>query len=269
MKKTICLLIFLLFFITSCNFPISQQINFNDQVATKAAFAMTATAIVDSLKSPAQTGVSDLTPTLSPTHTAIPDSLFNNLGEPNWRDNFSTPTNWFKSGSSAVYGNAMFKVQNGAFNFETSAMEGMIWYLSYKQIRDFYIEVEFETIRCAGDDQYGLVLRATNYEDGYAYYALFTCDGKFNVLKNTPTGLIALVPEWKMISEFTNFSGGKTLMGVSIRGNIIRLYANRVFLQEFVDSSLPDQGHFGFVINPRQTAAFHVKANNVAYWLLQ
>ena len=268
MKKYLLLIVMMQLLIVSCNFPASQTIEFNEQVATKAAFAMTATFISN------KQFESTITPNaISPTfematQTPAATISIDNLGEPDWEDDFSTPANWFKSGSSAIYGNSVFLIKNGAFIFETSALEGMIWHLNYQKTRDFYLEADFNLVNCAGNDQFGLVLRATNYSDGFAYYALFTCDGKFNLLTNTTLGLVASSSEWKKISDFVNYSGANIQMGVWLQDSTIRLFANQVLLQEYTDTSHPEQGHFGFAINPRQTPAFQVKADNIALWHL-
>lgn len=268
MKTRVVSLGIVLIFATACTVSTSSNTDFEKQVATKAAFALTATAITSSQESQNQPTEPVIPTSAIATPTPTPDITIGSLGDPTWKDDFSNPVNWFKSGSSAQYGNSIFKIQNGSFTFETSVMEGMIWHLSYKQLQNFYIEADFETIRCAGNDQFGLVIRATNYVDGYAYYPVFTCDGKFNILKNTNSGLTALAADWKAISDFSSPTDGKLQMGVWVKDNTIRLYANRVLLQEFTDSSLPGQGHIGFFINPRQTSAFQVQADRIAYWVL-
>ena len=62
-----------------------------------------------------------------------------------------------------------------------STTSGFIWWLTYLSFKDAYLEATFEVEDCSANDQYGLVVRAPDYEDGRGYYYTLTCGGQYDL----------------------------------------------------------------------------------------
>ncbi|HAF61090.1 MAG TPA: hypothetical protein DCK95_02055 [Anaerolineaceae bacterium] len=254
---------------TACNFPLSQDNNFDDRVSTQAALAFTQTAMQN------QYAISTITlqptssaPTVTPTSEHANPK--NDLGNATWTD----PIN---SGSSFGLGNdvetiegtnASVWVENGAFHlYRSSASGGYIWYCSYPNISDFYLEAKFTVQNCNGSDEYGLTFRKPDFGDKTGYYFAVTCDGTFNLMRWI-NGDSTLLGEWTSSDLFNKGTDATNTLGVWAEGNLFKLYINDQFAAEFTDKSAIRSGYFGLYSNPQQTAGLTVLMDEVSYWNL-
>jgi hypothetical protein len=96
------------------------------------------------------------------------------------------------------------------------------------------------------------MVRAKDYIDGIAYYYIVSCDGHYNLEKQTAGGTTKLLesPSSDVINKGSNQTN---TLGIWIKGSTIRLYANNHFLTEVTDKSIDTDGHFGFFVNSNQT----------------
>lgn len=265
----------LLFLIAvSCTFSTTDSLSFDDKVATQAAVAMTATALDQYFKNPTATLEPTLPANLLPTESPAPVPTLDNedpvksLGQPSWKDDLANAGNWFSSGSFTS-DNTEFKPSSGGIT-ATSAKtsDGLRWYLFYeKKPKNIYIEGKFDVSSCSGNDQYGLVFRAPNLQDGFAYFFGLTCSGGYTLRKWDASGLSVLVENTSAdsINSGTNKSN---ILGVWAKDDRIRLYANGQFLKEISNASLNNDGHFGMFINARETPGFTIKLDEISYWLI-
>ena len=89
----------------------------------------------------------------------------------------------------------------------------------------------------AAKDQYGIVFRAPNMEDGYGYFYGLTCDGGYTLRKWDSSGL-SVVLENTAGTSINSGSNKTNVLGVWAKDDRIRLYANGQFLKEITNSSL-------------------------------
>lgn len=253
-------------FFASC----APSIPFEEKVATQVAISFTATALDELLHKATDTPVPLVQDTLTPTATEpLPEGdPRNSLGAPTWIDNLSTGKNWNLESSDITFGNTTFSAQDGQLVATSSTTsEGYVWWLNFRRLKNAYLEAKFNVGECIGSDQYGLVFRAVNYDDGYAYYYSVTCSGNYNIRRITSSGSVLLLdtPE----SNFINSGSNQTnTLGIWMQDNRISLYVNGQFLQEFTDNELSNEGHFGLFINAVQTPGFTIKMDEISYWLL-
>ena len=266
----------LIFLITSaCNFSLDSSSAFNKEVATRAAIALTGTAENKQNQVPyTETTIpSTITPKMgkSPetsTPTASTDDPKLTLGEPTWKDTLSSGNSFGLDPDGIAIDSTVIKVKNGKLvMFRGIASGGKTWWLAYPQPKNFYLEAKFETSTCSGNDQYGLAFRAINYEDGYAYYFIITCDGHYSLLKQTTNGSSWLF-DWQISDEIHKGSNQTNILGVWAKEKNIKLYVNNKLLKELDDTSLPNEGHFGPLIDARETAGFTIKMDEITYWKL-
>ncbi len=244
---------------------------FEDKVATQVSISFTATALDEMLRQPTDTPTPEATMTLEPTATKpLPEGdPKNTLGSPTWRDDLATGKNWNLESSDITFGGTTFSAENGKL-VATSATtsEGYIWWLNFRKLKNAYLEAKFEIGTCSGNDQYGLVFRAVNYEDGFAYYYSVSCDGKYDLRRRTNAGSVMLLGSPQ--SGFINDGSDQTnTLGVWMQNDRISLYVNGELLEEITDTELGQEGHFGIFINAAKTPGFTVRMDEISYWLLE
>jgi len=277
MKKIIILsCCFLLTIACTISLPISS---FDADVATRVAVVFTATALQQTIANqqnatitPSSVEVVAATPTLTltPTQTQTPpaDDPKSTLGDPDWKDDLSTGKNWNLESGEVTFGNTTFSHSSGKLSATSATTnEGYIWYLTYLEFENAYLEAKFDVKNCSGDDQYGLVFRAADYFDGLAYYYTVTCNGQYDLRRWNSSGssLMLGMPSNNAINSGSNQTN---TLGVWVKDSVIRLYVNNQYLTEITDSSLLTNGHFGLFINAKKTAGFTIQMDEIAYWLL-
>ena len=261
---------FIILFTTISCVTTNPSPSFDNKVNTQVALAFTATALDEIVNKPTDTPIPTVEETLLPTSTEVmlEGDPKNSLGTPTWRDDLSTGINWNLETSNITFGNTKFSAENGKLiATSSSTSEGYVWWLNFRRIKNAYIEATFEIDSCSGNDQYGLVVRSVNYDDGYAYYYVITCDGKYDIRRRTSAGSVMLFgqPESDQINTGSNQTN---TLGVWMKNDILRLYINGQFLNEISDKELLDEGYFGLFINAVRTPGFTIKMDEIAYWLL-
>jgi len=268
MKKTMT--VFAIVVIAIIFISCAPSLSFEEKVGTQVSVSFTATALDAMLNPPPDTPTPAATNTLEPTATEpLPEGdPKNSLGSPNWHDDLSTGRNWNLDTSDITFGSTTFSVKDGKL-VATSATtsEGYVWWLNFRKLKDAYLEAKFEVGSCSGGDQYGLVFRAVNYEDGHAYYYSISCDGNYGLRRWTEPGSVMLLNYKK--SDFINTGSNQTnTLGIWMQDNRISLYANGKLLEEINDKELRNEGHFGIFINAIETPGFTVKMDEISYWQL-
>jgi len=264
----------LLVFCIACVVSFDQGNEFEEQVATRAAVAFTATSLANLTQTETIAPFTDSTlPTVTvsvvtPSPTISLDDPKLNLGQPSYKDDLSVAANWFSSGTEWISDGTTFYADNGYLSAKSDAInQGFRWYLNYRKPKDAYLEAKFKVESCSGDDQYGLVFRAPSFDQGLAYYYIVTCDGRYDIRRWDQGGSKNLL-NFPSSGHINQGSNRENTLGVWFKSDSIRLYMNGSFLQEIQDNSLINDGYFGLFINARQTPGLTVKMDEIAYWLL-
>ncbi len=185
------------------------------------------------------------------------------LGSPDWVDTLDSASNWYLLDTAST----TFKVKDGALVMTAKNPGGMDeWGLSQRDaVGDFYMEVDFRTgDACAGMDRYGVLVRAPKPDRGYVFG--FSCNGQYRLYKwdgSTYTGL----QEWTPSPVIRTGSGQKNTLGIWVKGNKFKLYANGQLLGTAQDKAF-DSGQFGLFIASQETPKFKVYVEEVRFWNL-
>ena len=132
-------------------------------------------------------------------------------------------------------------------------------------LKDFYLEIVAKTVdACSGLDRYGVLVRAPDTNKGYVYG--FSCDGRYRLYQWDGKNYQA-IQEWKASGLITAGPGQTNRLGIWMKGDTIRLYANRKLLAEFKDDTY-NEGRFGLFIGSGETKDFQVDVDEVDYWKL-
>ncbi len=185
------------------------------------------------------------------------------LGNPAWVDTLDNASHWYLLDTDST----TFAVKGGALVM-TSKTPGSMdeWGLSQREaVDDFYLEVDFRTGEaCTGLDRYGVLVRAPQPDRGYVFG--FSCNGQFRLYKwdgSTYTGL----QEWAPSPAIHTGPGQKNTLGIWVKGNRFKLYANGQLLASLQDDGYTS-GQFGLFIASSETPKFKVNVEEVRFWNL-
>jgi hypothetical protein len=221
-----------------------------------------------STETPTPTEPQESTSTPTPTDTAAPTSLPSDpraaLGEPDFLDTFQNGDNW------ALYedDHVRFRVNDGTLRmvaFNPDFWDGFV--LSWPVISDFYLEMTATTKSCSGRDNYGLVARAGNSDNGYAAYLFgISCDGRYSLRIWDGESFTRLI-DWTESEHIESGSNQTNRIGFMADGDTLSLYANGNLLKETQDDTF-DEGKFGVFVGSANTSDFTVLDDEIAYWEL-
>lgn len=184
-----------------------------------------------------------------------------NLGTATWTDNLDTANNWY------LLDTANTKFTEGDGNLVMTSINpggGEEWGLSDKpSIDDYYLQATFITgSSCSGLDRYGLLARAPEPDKGYVFE--FSCDGHYRLYTWDGQNYHA-IQEWRTASPIKIGANQTNIMGIWMKDNTIRLYANAYKLAELTDGTF-DHGQFGLVVSSIETNNLKIYVDQVAYW---
>jgi len=212
---------------------------------------------------PSSTATSEFSPTPSVTTTPGSGDPRSQLGDPAWRDTFTTGSNWTLGEDSFTRA----KVEDGELLFTgLTSMDG--WRLTWPEIEDFYLEAEMNSGDCEGNDHYGLIFRVPDRhaaDEGYLFG--LTCDGRYWLRLWDGESMTSLVP---LTANTIILAGpGKdNRLGVWADGEQLVLYANGQKLEEVEDDALNEKGGFGLFVGARKSESLTVNVDEMAYWNL-
>ncbi|HLE23089.1 MAG TPA: hypothetical protein VI701_02190 [Anaerolineales bacterium] len=195
------------------------------------------------------------------TSTPIAGDPRSALGQPTWRDTFSSATGWNLGGDSFTRA----EIDDGQFVLTgLSTADG--WRLTWPEIETAYLEATIRTGTCQGSDEYGLIFRVPDiHEPNEGYLFGFTCDGRYFLRTWDGEQMNSLVSA--TTASAIQAGGEKTnRIGVWAEDDELSLYANGTFLVELQDDTFPDEGGFGFFVGARQTVEFTIRSDEIAYW---
>lgn len=289
MRRWFALVLLVCLGLSSCNMP-DQNVNVSTAtpepglVATSVSGTLTAqplpTLAIPTL-APSVTAIIP-SPTPQPTLTELPagptstavatltpaaDDIAAALGEPDYRNPLDNGRG-FGLGEPYDDDNVRIAVENGALSITGKDDNGWhSWRLTSPKLGDAYIEATVRTRNCSGDDLYGLVARAPDYESGKGYYFAFTCDGRYTLGKWVEQGISDMI-DYTQNAAILAGSNQTNRIGIRMEGRKLGLYANGKLLQEIEDTSFEEAGYYGVFIAPNDTAGFTADYDQIAYWTL-
>ena len=279
---------------SSCNFPDNSKPLSPQDIATAVASTLTAqpnnisnsgistTPIgeqqpqigasqvlpVEILFTPSATIIPTNGPTPTQTFTPTPEDPRQNFGEPAWRSSLDSGKAFGVSGSYQDDTGNEIQIQNGLMTMTNPNTGGyLMWRLTIPSPDNVYIEAKYISQNCFGNDQFGITFRAPDYSSGYGYYFGITCDGNFNLYRRDDgagkTILLPLTPSPFIRSG----SGQQNTLGVWMRSNNIKLFANGKLLQDISDLQYILGGHFGPYIMG-YSGSNSISLDDIAYWIV-
>jgi hypothetical protein len=166
------------------------------------------------------------TPTITPipaTPTPTPEQK-PNLGDVIASDDFTRPAMWLLG----RFDDGVIALGVSELALAVSAPGGKL--TTFRQeptLTDFYYEVSASPNLCTGGDAYGLIIRAVNNTDFYAF--LLSCSGQVRVERDRVSESIVLHDWTYAVGPVTPDIGGITRLGVWAYGRELRFFINDVY----------------------------------------
>jgi len=214
---------------------------------------------------PTWTPTITVSPTTTPTPTLDPEDPISYLGDPWFRDNFSTGSNFFlydePQSSYQVDNNQMILSAKKANNFET-------WSMASPNLYNFYLEITGTFgPECAGKDRYGLIFRAQGTSEGYLLR--ISCDGSYRLSAWEPSEeKNTVIKPWTTSETINPGPGAVNRLGVLASGTTLTGYFNGHKVFEVDDSSFLS-GRFGVLVAADVTPGFTAYLSEAVYWALK
>ena len=210
--------------------------------------------------------VASATATFTPNPTYAAGDPRSTLGNPTWSDNMDDARNW----PMGVNDFTSIAFNNGEMALTTlSNVSG--WRLAGTiSLNGVYIEQTGKMVTCASNDSYGIIFRVPiQAESNKGYLFGIMCDGQY-YLKNydatrTPDTVVIIQPAANV--AIVAGAGKTNRLGVWLKGNTIKMYANGILLQELTDSTFT-QGYFGVFIRKGVTEGLTARITEMNYWTL-
>jgi len=214
----------------------------------------------------------------APTKTSAPLIKFDpyvSLGNPNYINKFEVAylDEWAQPETKKLPDNSEIRLQfkDGKLYVTGKQREFSTWWFSYHNLKDFYVEMTFDSETCSGSDAYGIILRGPAHLAGvsYGYVAALTCDGHYWVFRLdgiNPWQVKELVDETK--SDTVNAGSDKlNVIGVRADGETITVYANGYQVAQVKDNKY-SQGRIGVYVRAVNTSNYTYRLTKLAYWIL-
>ncbi len=258
------LILVLLIFLAGCNIPRIDSTPTVDVIGTQVSQILTSQPTFTLPPTPhIITGTSTTTPE---TTTATPESTTTLtpvstdprqiLGEPSYENPMEKGSTWGLGNDGYKDDYVQIKMDGGFLKMQALQAAGWhSWRLGGEKFQNGYIEATLKTGNCSGNDMYGIVLRAPDYDSGRGYYLGLTCDGQYNLSVWTSSSLEDLL-SWTSSDSIHAGSNQTNRLGAWVEGNQWKLYINGFLLQEINDSSILNDGYFGYFIAANQTVDF-------------
>lgn len=160
-------------------------------------------------------------------------------------DTFDDNANeWVAGQRTGDYADASFTIADGVFHWEATSHQGFIWWNhpTVSSVTDFYLAVDYRSIKGPADAYVGLVMRLD--EDGNYYLFSLRNDGdySFDIYDNAQwTSVIAWTPSPAIRVDETNH------VEIVAEGERFSLFVNGEWVVDTIDATI-SSGYSGLLI---------------------
>ncbi len=209
------------------------------------------------------TGISQtitVTPTITPTF--MPEDPRSMLGPPSWNDNYANGNNWPQGNdqfTSVIFSDGFMKL--------TALTDTDGWRLTYPNLKNFYLEANFQTGDCKTTDHFGIIFRVPDISlANQGYFYGIQCDGKY-FLKVFAENLMTSIVYAKTSSAILPGKDVVNRLGIMAEDDQLSLFVNGTLVKEVSDTHF-ERGGFGIFIGSDAVKNLTVWVDEINYWSL-
>ncbi len=247
-------------------------------VITETKPPAAAAALTDTPVPPAEQGptATPEAPASTPTKTLKPAVRFDPYtayGNPKYLSDSPAvdKSEWAQAQTGVLPDNTDIKLQgkDGKLYVTGKMLDYSTWWFTYHSLKDFYLEMTFDTENCSDSDAYGMILRGPEHLSGvsYGYVVAFNCKGEYWAFRLDgidPWEVEELVNE--TASDYVRAGSDKqNVIGVRAVGDTITIVANGYEIAQFKDDEY-SAGRYGVFVRASSTSNYTYRLTKIAYW---
>jgi hypothetical protein len=205
------------------------------------------------------------TPTFFPTPSPIPTEVYNpGVGNLIFSDSFNQPGLW--NTSSSAEASALVTRNRLILSISKPGPLSIISLRSQPVVGDFYAEAIVDISLCSGNDQYGMLFRASSSQDFYRLTV--NCSGQLR-LERVRAGETYPLFDWLSTGDIPLGAPAEVRMGVCAVDREMRIFLNDHFQATALDPVF-SSGTLGFFIftsggNPVTVSFSNLSVYSVSY----
>ena len=143
--------------------------------------------------------------------------------EPVFTEAFQIPNYWDQFSDATTRG----QVEDGVYRLTLSNLDSAAWALNGIASRDFYYSGTASSAQCGTNEGTGLVFRAINDLNYFAF--IISCTGTYKLVEHRNGAVSELLP-WTVSGAISRYPAMRNRMGVRVVGSQASLYVNDRFL---------------------------------------
>lgn len=181
--------------------------------------------------------------------------------EPVFTEAFQIPNYWDQFSDATTRG----QVEDGVYRLTLSNLDSAAWALNGIASRDFYYSGTASIAQCGANEGTGLVFRAVNDLNYFAF--IISCTGTYKLVEHRNGAVSELLP-WTVSGAISRYPAMRNRMGVRVVGSQASLYVNDVFLTT-VAGVEQRRGRFGVFVKSNASAVVTAEFDDLSAFEIQ
>jgi hypothetical protein len=196
-------------------------------------------------------------------------------GKPKYEDKMAGGSllEWAKSETGTLPDNNSLKLafKDGKLYVTGKQIDFSTWWFTWHSLKDFYLEMTFDTQQCQGSDAYGTIIRGPEHLAGesYGYVVAFSCEGNYWIFRlddADPWDATDLI-SWAKSDAINTGVKAQNILGIRAEGKTLTFFANGYQIAQVTDDEY-SQGRFGVFVRSSEDGDYTYRVLKVAYWEL-
>ena len=217
-------------------------------------------------------------PALGSTQAQPSGTVFDpyaSYGKPKYEDKMvgGSLLEWANSETGTLPDNNSLKLafKDGKLYVTGKQVDFSTWWFTWHSLKDFYLEMTFDTQQCQGSDAYGAIIRGPEHLAGqsYGYAVAFSCEGNYWIFRlddADPWDATDLV-SWVKSDAINTGVKAQNVLGVRAEGKTLTFFANGYQIAQVTDDEY-SRGRFGVFVRSSEDGDYTYRVLKVAYWEL-
>ena len=202
------------------------------------------------------------TPTPFPTRGVTPTpEMLTGIGPLAFEDDFSNPSAW----ESLQRPSGQVAIAPGELAISLSGTNGYLFSLrNDPQLADYYLETSLQSNLCAPGDSFGMLLRASTFQDYYRWS--INCDG-YQRVERIRAGNVTVLQDWTPSAQVLPGAPQVFRLGLLADGGELRFFVEDAYQFSVRDGAFP-AGGVGFFARSSGDSPVSVSLRDLQFFSL-
>ena len=181
--------------------------------------------------------------------------------EPVFTEEFQIPNYWDQFSDGTTRG----QIEDGVYRLTLRNLDSAAWALNGIGRRDFYFSGTASIAQCGTNEGTGLVFRAVNDLNFFAF--IISCTGTYKLVEHR-NGVVSELLPWTVSGAISRYPAMRNRIGVRVVGQLASLYVNDVFLTT-VAGVEQRRGRFGVFVKSNASEVVTAEFDNLSAFEIQ